>query len=42
MADVSECIGKLVRSGAISRAIGDEALNMFQRSPSKASDPLPA
>src|SRR6516164_405811 len=32
MADVAECIGKLVTTGAITRAIGDEALDMFQRS----------
>jgi hypothetical protein len=32
MADVQECIGKLVGVGAISRAIGDEALDMFRRS----------
>src|SRR6516164_1299906 len=32
MADVAECISKLVTTGAITRAIGDEALDMFQRS----------
>jgi hypothetical protein len=32
MANVAECISKLVRSGAITRAIGDEALSMFLRS----------
>ena len=32
MADVSECITKLVTQGAITRAIGDEALEMFKRS----------
>src|SRR6516162_4767282 len=32
MADVAACIGKLVATKAISQAIGDEALAMFQRS----------
>jgi hypothetical protein len=32
MADVAECISKLVTTGAITRAIGDEALDMFIRS----------
>ena len=32
MADVQECITKLVATGAISRAIGDEALDMFKSS----------
>lgn len=32
MADVSECISKLIATGTISRAIGDEALDMFRRS----------
>jgi hypothetical protein len=32
MADVQECISKLVATGAITRAIGDQALDMFQRS----------
>src|SRR6516225_2396324 len=32
MADVAACIGKLVATKAISQAIGDEALAMYQRS----------
>lgn len=32
MADIEECIGKLVAAGQISKAIGNEALQMFQRS----------
>src|SRR6516162_5848166 len=32
MADVAECIGKLVATKAISQAVADEAMNMFQRS----------
>src|SRR5215469_3688232 len=32
MADIAECIGKLVATRTITQAIGDEALNMFQRS----------
>ena len=32
MADVQECIGKLVAARAITQAIGDEALAMFRRS----------
>ena len=32
MADVAECIGKLVATRAISQAIGDEALDMYRRS----------
>jgi hypothetical protein len=32
MADVSECIGKLVSTGAITRAVADQALDMFTRS----------
>src|SRR5437660_500407 len=32
MADVTECIAKLVTAGTISRAIGDEAMEMFRRS----------
>src|SRR6516165_4673592 len=37
MADVQECIGKLVASRAITQAIGDEALAMFQRSKAEYS-----
>jgi len=32
MANVAECLGKLVAARAISQAVGDEAMNMFQRS----------
>jgi hypothetical protein len=32
MADISDCITKLVAAGQITRAIGDEALEMFKRS----------
>ena len=45
MADVSECITKLVATGAITRAIGDEAFEMFTRSRaeySKAMGPASA
>src|SRR5215469_12459059 len=37
MADVQECIGKLVATRAITQAIGDEALAMFQRSKAEYS-----
>lgn len=37
MADVAECIGKLVAAGQISRAIGDEALEFFRRSKAEYS-----
>jgi hypothetical protein len=37
MANVAECIGKLVATRAISQAIGDEALAMFQRSKAEYS-----
>jgi hypothetical protein len=37
MADVAECVGKLVAVGAISRAIGDQALDMFRRSKAEYS-----
>ena len=37
MADVQECIGKLVNAGAISREIGEQALDMFRRSKAEYS-----
>ena len=40
MADVAECIGKLVTAGRITRAIGDEALEMFRRSQAEYSPAL--
>ena len=40
MANVAECIGKLVAARAISQAVGDEALNMFQRSKEEYSKQL--
>lgn len=40
MADVAECIAKLVTAGRISRAIGDEALEFFKRSKAEYSREL--
>jgi hypothetical protein len=40
MADVGECIGKLVAAGQISKAIGDEAMDMFRRSKAEYSATL--
>src|SRR6516225_8037706 len=40
MANVAECIGKLVAARAISQAVGDEALNIFQRSKEEYSKQL--
>lgn len=40
MADVTECINKLVTVGKISRAVGNEALEMFKRSKAEYSKDL--
>lgn len=40
MADVAECIGRLVAAGQITKAIGDEALEMFRRSKAEYSPRL--
>lgn len=37
MADIGECLGKLVTSGQISKALADEALGFFRRSQAKYS-----
>jgi hypothetical protein len=37
MANVTECIDKLVAAGQISRKVADEALDFFQRSKAEFS-----